>query len=150
MKADHDASGRLERLSRMREYDVARTEPDPRGWPVVGRNGRTIGEVTDLIIDTGRMAATYLDVELNARQFDLRHDDPHVLVPVERAHQAGKRVLVEEIDRAWFDELRPARDAAQREFWDRWWHREVPDRSATGGEEVVVNRADEGLPWQRR
>jgi sporulation protein YlmC with PRC-barrel domain len=118
------SSRRLERLSRMREYDVAPKEPDPRGWTVVSRDGRTIGEVRDLLIDTDRMTATYLDVALDRRRFGLRDgDDSHVLVPVERAHQAGKRLLVEEITRPWLDEVRAARDAEQREFWDRWWRR---------------------------
>lgn len=150
MRSDHDAPGRrLERLSRLRDHDVARHEPDPRGWRVVNRDGRAIGEVTDLIVDTDRMKAAYLDVELDARLFDLQHDDPHVLVPLDRAHRAGKRLLVEDISRAWVDELRTARDVHQREFWDRWWRRAHPDRDALG-EDVVVNRADEEPPWRRR
>jgi len=127
MKADRHASlRRMERLSRMREYDVARNEPDPRGWTVVNRDGRPVGEVKDLIVDTDRMAATYLDVELDAKLFDLRHDDPHVLVPVERAHRQGRRVVVEDIAPGWVTELCAARELHSREFWDRWWQRGEP------------------------
>ena len=150
MKSEHEVSSRrLERLSRLRDHDVSRDEPDPRGWRVVNRDGRAIGEVTDLIIDTDRMKAAYLDIELDAKLFGLRRDDPHVLVPLERAHRAGKRLLIEDISRAWVDELRAARDEHQREFWDRWWHRGDSERAASR-EEVVVNRADEEPPWRRR
>jgi hypothetical protein len=73
MKFDHDTSiRRLERLSRLREYDVASGEPDPRGWTVVDRQGHKIGEVKDLVVDIERMTASYLDVELDAKLFVLR------------------------------------------------------------------------------
>jgi sporulation protein YlmC with PRC-barrel domain len=124
MKTDHDAPARrLERLSRLREYDVGRNEPDPRGWTVVNREGHAVGEVKDLLVDTGRMSATYLDVELDTKTFDLRDDDPHVLVPVERAHTDGKRVVVDDISGSWVNDLRAAREEHQHAFWDRWWHR---------------------------
>jgi sporulation protein YlmC with PRC-barrel domain len=164
MTWDHEAaSRRLERLSRLRDHDVSRDEPDPRGWPVINRDGRAVGEVTDLIVDTDRMRAEYLDIELDAKLFDLGRSDRHVLVPLERAHRAGKRLLIEDISRAWVDELRAARDEHQREFWDRWWHRRVADHpvpleDAVGRpvadeplrEDVVVNRADEEPPWRQR
>jgi sporulation protein YlmC with PRC-barrel domain len=126
MRSDpNDASGRrLERLSRLADYDVGRNDPDPRGWTVVNREGRSVGEVKDLIVDTERMAATYLDVELDTKLFDLRHDDPHVLVPVERAHRDGKRLVVEDINSNWVTELCAARELDRRDFWDRWWHRD--------------------------
>lgn len=114
---------RLERLSRLRDYEVDRHEPDPRGWTVVNRDGRSVGEVKDLIVDTNRMAATYLDVELDTKLFDMRDDDPHVLVPVERARAEGRRLIVDDVDEAWVTELRTARERDREEFWYRWWHR---------------------------
>jgi sporulation protein YlmC with PRC-barrel domain len=123
MKSDHDAPARrLERLSRLRDFDIGRKEPDPRGWTVVNRDGNTVGEVKDLVVDTDRMTATYLDVELDTKKFDLRDDDPHVLVPVERARTDGKRVVVDDISSTWVSELRAARDEYHRDFWDRWWN----------------------------
>ena len=124
MKSDHStAPGRMERLSHLRDYDVGRNMPDPRGWTVVNREGSTVGEVKDLVVDTERMTATYLDVELDTKAIDLRDNDPHVLVPVERAHADGKHVVVDEISSSWAAELCAAREAHQREFWDRWWSR---------------------------
>ena len=123
MRFDHDASvARYERLSRMRGHDVAPNEADPRGWRVVNRDRRQVGEVRDLIVDTDRMVATHLDVELDARLFDLTGDDPHVLVPVDRAHAEGRKLVINEISPSWVSELRTARDLHDREFWDRWWH----------------------------
>jgi hypothetical protein len=124
MRSEHAAPARrLERLSRLRDYEVERGEPDPRGWTVVNREGRAVGEVKDLIVDTERMVATYLDVELDTKIFDLRDDDPHVLVPVERASADQKRLVVDEITGDWVAELRATRERHWFELWDGWWHR---------------------------
>jgi sporulation protein YlmC with PRC-barrel domain len=133
MRSEHAVPvRRLERLSRMREYDVDRHEPDPRGWTVMNREGQNVGEVKDLIVDTERMAATYLDVELDTKLFDFHDDDPHVLVPIERARTDGNRLVVDDIGAEWVSELRAARARHHEEFWDRWWHRaearEQPER----------------------
>lgn len=149
MKSDHDAPARrLERLSRLRDYNVGRKEPDPRGWTVVNREGHAVGEVKDLVVDTQRMAATYLDVELDTKKFDLRDDDPHVLVPVARAHTDGKRVVVDDISGNWVSELRAARDEHHHEFWNRWWNQgesryepALAPRMTRGVQRDEVNRA---------
>lgn len=146
MRADRDASlRRMERLSRMRDYDVAANEPDPRGWSVVNREGRPVGEVKDLIVDTDRMSATYLDVELDTKLFDFRGDDPHVLVPVERAHRQGRRVLVDDIAPGWVTELRAARELQQRDFWDRWWQRGEPGRGTPITRRVAAEELNRAL-----
>jgi len=133
MRFDHEAPvARYERLSRMRGFDVARNEADPRGWTVVKRDRRKVGEVKDLIVDTDRMVATYLDVELDTKLFDLTGDDPHLLVPVDRAHTEGHRLVINEISSSWVTELRAARDLHDREFWDRWWHSSEPESRRDG------------------
>ena len=133
MRFDHDAPvARYERLSRMRGHDVAPNEPDPRGWRVVNRDRRQVGEVRDLIVDTDRMAATHLEVELDTRQFDLTGDDPRVLVPVDRVHAEGRKLVINEISPSWVSELRAARDLHDREFWDRWWHSAESNASRRG------------------
>ena len=133
MRFDDDAPVvRYDRLSRMRGFDVARNEADPRGWKVVNRDRRAVGEVRDLIVDTDRMVATYLDVELDTKLFDLTGDDPHLLVPVDRAHAEGRKLVINEISSSWVSELRAARDLHDREFWDRWWHSPEPNGSKRG------------------
>jgi sporulation protein YlmC with PRC-barrel domain len=111
------------RLSRMPRYKVERHEPDPRGWTVVNGLGKKVGEVKDLIVDTNRMTARYLDVELDTKLFDWRGDDPRVLVPVEYAHIGGKNLVVPDITETWVADLRAERNASVREFWDHWWTR---------------------------
>lgn len=108
-------------LSRMPDYAVERHEPDPRGWPVVNGRGNKVGEVKDLVVDTRRMTARYLDVELDTKLFDWRGDDPHILVPVERAHIDGRHLVVHDISDTWVADLRAQRHAHYLEFWDTWW-----------------------------
>jgi hypothetical protein len=128
---------RFERLSYLRDYEVERHQVDPRGWNIRGRDGRTIGEVKDLVVDTESMRARYLDVELDAKLFDLR-DDPRVLVPVERAHRDGdhRRLTVDGLTTERVPQLCAARAQHYAEFWDKWWG--VSD--STAGEQTWVTR----------
>lgn len=52
-------------LKALKDYKVASDDPDVRGWNVFGRDGRGIGEVDDLLVDTVAMRVRYLDVELD-------------------------------------------------------------------------------------
>ena len=136
MKHEHmSRSGRFERLARLRDLGVARDQIDPRGWKVLDVERHAVGDVKDLIVDVDRMMAAYLDVELDAKAFDL-HRDPHVLVPMSRARRDGdhRRLIVEGLTRERVAELRIAREAHMRDFWDRWWD---------------VNRAD-AVDWSPR
>jgi hypothetical protein len=101
---------------------VHKGEPDPRGWSVLNAAGRKIGEVKDLMVDTTRMVATYLDVELDDDSFDLR-DDPHVLVPVDHARRepGHKRLVVADLDDETVGQLCAARQRHHLQFWDTWW-----------------------------
>ena len=60
--ADDYTLGNLRRLSDA-DFKVADNEPDVRGWTVVSRDGRTIGEVDDLIVDTSAMKVRFLEVD---------------------------------------------------------------------------------------
>lgn len=75
----HRGSGRLERLDGASDFQVARDDPDPRGWEVVGRDGRTLGEVDHLIGDTGSMRVLYLGVRVDRAIDENRRI---VLIPV--------------------------------------------------------------------
>ena len=113
---------RFERLSRLGKYEVEKHQVDPRGWDIVGRDGRTIGEVRDLVVDTEKMTARYLDVELDTKLFDLR-GDAHVMVPVERAQRDGthKRLVVDGLTTERVADLCMAREDHYAQFWDKWW-----------------------------
>jgi PRC-barrel domain len=61
------AEGRLVPLSELlHNHRIASGDPDVRGWEVVGSDGRTLGRVHDLLVDTGSQRVRYLDVHLNA------------------------------------------------------------------------------------
>jgi hypothetical protein len=119
---DINAARPFERLSRLGGYGVERHHVDPRGAIVANADGRTIGEVTYLIVDTERMVAAYLDVELDTKVFDL-HDDPHILVPLPHAHRDGDhhRLRIDGLSRERIASLVLARDTHLRDFWNRWW-----------------------------
>jgi hypothetical protein len=113
----------FEPLSRLGDYRVGPHQVDPRGWKVLSPDGRTVGEVKDLIVDTGRMRARYLDVELDTSAFDLHGGDPHVLVPVEQARRDGNhhRLIADGLAAARVAELIEARERHADTFWEQWW-----------------------------
>jgi hypothetical protein len=115
---------RFERLSRLNGYGVDSHHRDPRGWDIVNADHRSIGEVKDLIVDTSTMKAVYVDVELDAKMFDLG-GDPHIFIPVERAEREGKHkhLIVAGLDSVRMQELLVERERHHYEFWDTWWRR---------------------------
>jgi len=80
-----DIKGNLRRFSDMENVDIAEGDPDPRGWDVVSRDGRELGEVEDLVVDTNAMKVRCLEVSLDKDTFGI-DDDRHVLLPLETAH----------------------------------------------------------------
>jgi hypothetical protein len=66
-------SSHLTPLRRLHSYRVAGGDPDVRGWLVLGADGRKIGEVDDLLVDTESLRVRYLDVTLDP---DLLGDAP--------------------------------------------------------------------------
>ena len=94
----------LGRLSEMDDFQVADGYPDIRGWEVKSSDGRTVGEVKDLIADTAAMRVRYLDVEVDRTIGELAQDattpgdqERHVLLPIGivRLDDAGDDVLVD-------------------------------------------------------
>lgn len=86
MKHDktHDSTrddGGLARLHDLSDYQVAEGDPDIRSWHVKTADGRKIGKVHDLIVDTRAMKVRYMDVELDRKELRL-DDDKHVLIPI--------------------------------------------------------------------
>ena len=84
------APGKLKRLSDA-DLSVADGEPDVRGWDVVSADGRDVGEVEDLIVDTDAMKVRYLEVDI-----DGQHQADDVFVPIASADldRDRKRVIV--------------------------------------------------------
>lgn len=80
MATNENASIRLHHLKGS-DYEVADGQPDIRGWDVKDINGKTIGEVDDLIFDDQSLKVRYMVVDLDDNDFDL-DDDKNLLIPI--------------------------------------------------------------------
>ncbi|HEX2078968.1 MAG TPA: PRC-barrel domain-containing protein [Longimicrobium sp.] len=70
-------------LGQLDDFRVAEGDPDVRGWEVRASDGRKIGEVDELLVDTSAMKVRYLDVDLDADDVVLSGGhDRHVLIPI--------------------------------------------------------------------
>lgn len=90
----------LRPLSRLDEFKVAEHDQDVRGWDVVARDGKKIGNVDDLLVDTTVRKVRYLGVDLDrglfASIFGGGHGG-HVLIPIEEVELRSNEVMVSSI-----------------------------------------------------
>jgi sporulation protein YlmC with PRC-barrel domain len=93
-----DDMNRIVPLDELDDFKVADGDPDVRGWDVVTADGRRIGEVDNLLIDTGAMKVRYLDIDLDDEALELE-GERHVLVPIgyARLDDDDDRVIVDEL-----------------------------------------------------
>lgn len=75
---------RIAPLSNLSDFEVADHDPDVRGWDVIAADGRKVGEVEDLIVDTSAMKVRYLDIEVD-KDYRVDNDNRRILVPVGQA-----------------------------------------------------------------
>lgn len=68
-------------LGQLDDFRVAEGEPDVRGWEVLASDGRKIGEVDELLVDTAAMKVRYLDVDVDDAMV-AGGADRHVLIPI--------------------------------------------------------------------
>ena len=83
-------------LGQLDDYKVAEGDPDVRGWEVMASDGRKIGEVDELLVDTNAMKVRYLDVDVEDGVIG-DGMDRHVLIPIgyARLEQERDRVMVD-------------------------------------------------------
>lgn len=106
----NDDLDRVVPLDELDDFKVADGDPDVRGWDVISADGRRIGEVDQLLVDTEAMKVRYLDVDLDGELLGGRAGDRHVLIPI------GYARLDEESDRVIVDHLASAEVAALPEY----------------------------------
>src|SRR5688572_15040141 len=89
----NEETNRVAPLSELDDFKVADGDPDIRGWDVTTERGDRVGEVDDLIVDTGAMKVRYIAVDLDDR---VAGSDRTVLVPIGAAQLDDEqdRVLV--------------------------------------------------------
>lgn len=92
-----DDLDRVVPLDDLDDFEIADGEPDVRGWEVLGADGRTIGQVDELLIDTSAMKVRYLDVDLDDRLGGDDNEDRHILIPIGYAklHETDNQVLID-------------------------------------------------------
>jgi uncharacterized protein (TIGR02271 family) len=84
----------LTRLSEFSGYTIEEGDPDPRGYTVVSPDGRDIGEVEDLIVDTSALKVRYLVVELEDDAIPGGEDDDILLAADDiDVHTDSRRVV---------------------------------------------------------
>jgi uncharacterized protein (TIGR02271 family) len=89
--SDRTSAQALIPLSRADGYRVAENNEDVRGWDVRGIDGEKIGEVNDLLIDTGIDKVKYLEVKVDR---GLGGKDRNVVVPIGAARLANDEDVV--------------------------------------------------------
>lgn len=98
--ANYGLEDRLVPLSDLGDYRVATGNPDIRGWNIYGVADEHIGEVRDLIVDTGACKARYLVAAIGGGFLGLGRRE--VIVPIGRAR------LDEVADRVYLDGVNAA------------------------------------------
>lgn len=109
----------LHPLSGLKEFRISKGEPDIRGWDVSTLNGREVGRVDDLLVDTDAGEVVMMDVAM-------RGSDRHVELPIRSAQidQQRNRVIVDSGDLELFahgssDDARTQGDRDDRSFIGR-------------------------------
>jgi uncharacterized protein (TIGR02271 family) len=95
----------LRPLSEVTNYTIEKGDPDPRGYTVVGPDGRQLGRVDDLIIDTAAMKVRYLVVNKSVSGASAKADEC-ILLPVQDAEvrSSSKQVIARRFtgtERSW-------------------------------------------------
>ena len=95
---DRNLRGRLARLDELDDFQVADGDPDIRGWEVKTFDGRKLGKVEELIVDTDAMRVRYMEVKADRAAVG-GNEDRNVLVPI------GTARLDDEHDNVLIDRL---------------------------------------------
>jgi len=84
-------------LSRLSDFKVASNEPDVRGWDVMASDGKRIGKVEELFVNTTTNRVACLGVDLAGGGFFSSRPDGNVLIPIENVTIERNQVLVNSI-----------------------------------------------------
>jgi sporulation protein YlmC with PRC-barrel domain len=90
------APGLLAHLKDLKEFMIADPSSDIRGWRVTRRDGRRVGTVDDLVVETTELEVRYLEVQLDHDVIG-SPEDRWVLVPARasRIHDMHDRVVID-------------------------------------------------------
>jgi len=93
-----DRYSNLKRFSDLDDVEVSDDDPDVRGWDVVTSDGRNLGEVKDLLVDTSTMKVRGLEVEIEGKRFNW-DDNRRVVIPVESlaVNEGHEKIVVNQL-----------------------------------------------------
>ncbi|MDB4881166.1 MAG: hypothetical protein JWL60_2612 [Gemmatimonadetes bacterium] len=95
----HPADVREQRLSRLEDFEVADGFPDIRGWPARGSNGRDLGVVGELLVDTDLLEVSAVDVHLGVGAAGIRGNTiAATRVPIEAVQIQSDRYVVVDVE----------------------------------------------------
>jgi photosynthetic reaction center H subunit len=88
----------LARLEELDGYKVAEYDEDIRGWDVFTPDGKKVGKVEELVVDTSVLKARYMEVKVNKDVVGTK-DDRWALVPVgaARLNDDDNEVVIEQL-----------------------------------------------------
>lgn len=94
-----DELDRVVPLDELNDFKVAEGDPDVRGWDVMSADGRKIGEVENLLVDTAAMKVRYLEVDVDREMLEAS-GERHILVPIgyARLDENADQVRVEALN----------------------------------------------------
>ena len=141
-------------LGELKHFRVAEGDPDIRGWTVYASNGRAIGVVKDLLVDTTLGEVVMLDI-------DLKDTERCTLAPIRAAwvDSEHKRVILDGAQLGKDDELptlgrstitdddaRHFGERYERTYGGRGWDREQEYRIRRANEEMRLERRPTATP----
>ena len=136
-------------LSELKHFRVAEGDPDIRGWTVYASNGREVGVVDDLLVDTTQGEVVMLDI-------DLQGTDRRTLAPIRAAwvDVEHRRVILDGAQLGANEELPTLgrttwTDDDARRFGERY-ERTYGGRGWDRDQEYRIRRANEEMRLQRR
>jgi sporulation protein YlmC with PRC-barrel domain len=116
----------LHPLSGLKDFRISKGEPDIRGWEVRTLNGREVGRVDDLLVDTDAGEVVMMEIEM-------RGSERHIELPLRSAQidKHASRVIVDSGDVELYagglaGDTRTPADLAERAVTDRDLDR-IPD-----------------------
>ncbi len=121
-----DKEKNIHYLEELSDYKVADSDKDVRGWEVKDKDGRTVGEVDNLLVNRNSERVVYLDIEVdesiieaNHKPYNIRAKDGvhgflnedgenHLILPIGLAHLnlESEIVFTESIDHRTFAETK--------------------------------------------
>jgi hypothetical protein len=138
MASDNMKHRRLQELGES-DFEIVDGQPDIRGWDVKNEQGKTIGEVEELILDARERKVRYMVVDLD-NEVVKRNDDDKVLIPIGLAelHEKDDDVLIPHIS---LDQLRslPAYDEDSLDDETEQSISRVLGRTSAGNGEGISN-----------